>query len=53
MPVIGSGDRGWPAEPMLDAILESAFAWFNRGLALRALKSSSTRRRRATARWRD
>jgi len=38
MPVIGSGNQGWPVEQMFDAMLASAIGWFRRGLALRALK---------------
>lgn len=38
MPLIGSGDQGWPPEQMIESILRTALAWIHRGLPLRLLK---------------
>ena len=38
MPLIGAGDQGWPAEQMLQTILQAAVSWMERGLPLRLLK---------------
>lgn len=38
MPLIGTGDQGWPPGEMLSIILETAVAWIERGLPLRLLK---------------
>jgi hypothetical protein len=38
MPVLASGDAGWPAETMLVSILEAASHWLARGLGIHELK---------------
>jgi hypothetical protein len=38
MPLIGTGDQGWPPELMLRNILETTVQWLERGLPLRLLK---------------
>jgi hypothetical protein len=38
MPLIGTGNQGYPAEEMIASILQAAVFWFRRGLNLRALK---------------
>lgn len=38
VPLIGTGDQGWPAALMLERLVETAISWINRGLALRVLK---------------
>jgi hypothetical protein len=38
MPIIGSGDQGWPPELMLQTILDTTVQWLERGLPLRTLK---------------
>jgi hypothetical protein len=38
MPLIGTGDQGWPASQMMESILLAAVAWINRGLPLNVLK---------------
>src|SRR5215469_9625898 len=38
MPLIGTGDQGWPASQMMESILQAAISWINRGLQLRLLK---------------
>jgi hypothetical protein len=38
MPLIGTGDQGWPAEQMMESILTAAVSWIGRGLPLRLLK---------------
>ncbi|MGO9432176.1 toll/interleukin-1 receptor domain-containing protein [Rhodoblastus sp.] len=38
MPVLASGDQGWPPEVMLHAMLNAATHWLARGLAISELK---------------
>ncbi len=38
MPLIGTGDHGWPPGEMLSIIVETAVAWIERGLPLKLLK---------------
>jgi hypothetical protein len=38
MPLIGTGDQGWPASQMMESILLAALAWIDRGLPLKILK---------------
>jgi hypothetical protein len=38
MPVLGTGEQGWPVPQMMEAILTAANAWIRRGLPLKLLK---------------
>ena len=38
LPVLASGDQGWPKEAMLNSILQAATHWLARGLPIRELK---------------
>lgn len=38
MPVLATGDQGWPGEQMLSSILEAATHWLGRGLPIKELK---------------
>lgn len=38
MPLIGTGDQGWPVAPMMTATLRAAVGWIRRGLGLGVLK---------------
>lgn len=43
MPIIGTGDQGWPVGVMIQKILGSWGAWVRRGLPLRTLKIVTNR----------
>lgn len=38
MPILGTGDQGWPIDVMLKTILHTTVSWLKRGLPLRLLK---------------
>jgi hypothetical protein len=38
MPILGTGNQGWPVQEMLECLLLAAVSWIERGLALKRLK---------------
>jgi TIR domain len=38
MPLLGTGDQGWPPATMMQSIMRAAISWIDRGLPMRLLK---------------
>jgi len=49
MPVLATGNQGWPADVMMRSILDAALNWLARGLAISELKIVECRPDRAAA----